>query len=229
MVEKMNILVISDIHNDVENIMAYSDKMVLLDFDVLIAIGDFTDYNVPKGFNKLDIGKLIIEELKTFKKPIYAVPGNFDKELLEFFELENISLHGRGVVLNDVGFYGYGGAKTPFGTLLEPDEAELKKGLESAYKDIENAKYKIQITHIPPVNTKLDHAYTGAHVGSESVRDFIEKKQPDVAVCAHIHEGRGIDQIGRTKLLNAGRFPEGYCGLISIKNGDVEVKIINLI
>ena len=70
MVEKMNILVISDIHNDVENIMAYSDKMVLLDFDVLIAIGDFTDYNVPKGFNKLDIGKLIIEELKTFKKPI---------------------------------------------------------------------------------------------------------------------------------------------------------------
>ncbi|MFH0837134.1 MAG: metallophosphoesterase [Candidatus Aenigmatarchaeota archaeon] len=225
----MEMLVISDIHNDVENIMTYSDKIAILKFDVIIALGDFTDYNVPRGFSKLDIGKLIIEELKTFKKPILAVPGNFDKDLIELFESEGVSLHGRGVIIDGVGFYGYGGAKTPFGTSLEPDENELKKGLEKAYTSVQKAKYKIQITHNPPANTKLDHVYTGAHVGSDVVREFIEKHQPDVAVSAHIHEGRGVDEIGRTKLLNAGRFPEGHCGLISINDNKIGVKVVSLI
>jgi hypothetical protein len=225
----MKVLVLSDIHNDVENLIGYVDKLALMNFDVVIAVGDFTDYNVPKGFTKLDIAKLIIEELDTLKKPILAVPGNFDMELIKFFEEENIGLHGNGKVLEGIGFYGFGGAKTPFKTPLEPSEKEIEEGLEKGYEKVKKCKVKIQVTHIPPARTKLDVAYTGAHIGSEVVRRFIEENKPDVAVSAHVHEARGTDEIKKTKLINPGRFPEGYCGIITIKNNDVRVEVINLI
>jgi hypothetical protein len=224
----MNVLIISDIHNDIENIMSYFDKTALLDFDVIVCPGDFTDV-APKSFSTTDIGKIIIEELKGFKKTVLAVPGNMDGDLLQMLEKEKVSIHGKGRVIDNVGFYGFGGAKTPFKTSLEPSEEEIKLGLEKAYNDVKNAKIKIQVTHNPPARTGLDMIYTGAHVGSEAVRKFIEEKKPMVAVSAHIHEARGVDNIGGTKIINSGRFPEGNCGLISIKNGKADVKVVNLI
>lgn len=225
----MNVLIISDIHNDVENLMRYMDKISLFDFDVITAVGDFTDYNIPKGFTEVDIGKLIIEEFSVFNKPILAVPGNFDKGLLPFFKEKQILLHGNGKIIKDVGFYGFGGAKTPFNTPFEPSEVEIENGLTRGYNEVKNCKMKIQVTHVPPSNTKLDVVYTGAHVGSEVVRKFIEKYQPNAAICAHIHEAKGTDEIGKTKIINAGRFPEGYCGLVTIEKDKTETKIINLI
>lgn len=224
----MKILVISDIHNDVEILMEYIDKLSLLDFDVLICPGDFTDVP-PKGFNSVEIAKIIIEELKTLKKPILAVPGNWDKDLINLFEKEGISLHGKSKVIENVGFYGFGGAKTPFNTLFEPNEEEIESGLEKAVKEIKNIEIKVQVTHSPPIRTKIDMVYTGAHVGSEAVRKIIEKYKPLVAISAHIHEAKGIDELNSTKLINSGRFPEGHCGLIVIKDKNVEAKIMNLI
>jgi len=224
----LNVLTIGDIHNDVENIINYADKLSMLDFDVIVCPGDFTDVP-PRGFTSVEIAKLIIEELRTFKKPILAVPGNWDDKVLEYLEKEDMSIHGRGKVVGDVGFYGFGGAKTPFNTPLEPSEEEIEQGLKKGFSKVSNARYKIQVTHIPPARTKIDTTYSGAHIGSEAVRTFIAENQPDVAVCAHVHEGKGTDEIGKTKLLNAGRFPEGYLGMISLKPQEVSVKIVNLI
>jgi len=162
-------------------------------------------------------------------KPIVAVPGNFDSELINFFAEKGVGLHGNGKVFGEVGVYGFGGAKTPFKTSLEPTEKEIEEGLRKGYEKVKNCKIKIQITHIPPARTKLDVAYTGAHIGSEAVRKFIEENKPNVAVSAHVHEARGTDEIKKTRLINPGRFPEGYCGIITIKNSDVKVEVINLI
>ncbi|MEM5844332.1 MAG: metallophosphoesterase [Candidatus Aenigmatarchaeota archaeon] len=225
----MRILIASDIHNDVENIITYMDKISFINFDVIVLLGDFTDYNLPKGFEARDIGELVIEEFKTFKKPILAVPGNFDKELVELFKEKGISLHGEGKIIENVGFYGFGGAKTPFNTPLEPNENEIEEGLRKGYEKVKECKIKIQVTHVPPFNTKVDIAYTGAHIGSEAVRNFIEKYKPKVAICSHVHEARGIDEIENTKIINSGRFPEGYCGIIDIVDEKIDVKIINLI
>ncbi|MEM7821742.1 MAG: metallophosphoesterase [Candidatus Aenigmatarchaeota archaeon] len=224
----MEVLIISDIHNDIENLIEYMDKISLIDFDVVVIPGDFTDVP-PKGFSSVEIAKIILEELKTFKKPILALPGNWDRDLINFLEEEGVSLHGHGKVINEVGFYGFGGAKTPFNTLFEPSEEEIEKGLEKGFREIENMEIKVQVTHMPPVKTKLDLVYSGAHVGSEAVRRAIEKFKPVLAISAHIHEARGIDEFNGTKLINSGRFPEGYCGLASIKDKKTEVKIVNLI
>lgn len=225
----MNILIISDIHNDIENMMVYIDKISLLDFDVIVMPGDFTDYNLPKGFTEKDIGNIIFEEMSSLKKPVLALPGNLDKEILSLLEEKKISLHGRGRIIQDVGFYGFGGARTPFGTPLEPTEDEIKVNLEKAYDEVGTCKKKIQVTHMPPARTKIDKIASGAHVGSEIIRSFIEEKQPVAAISAHIHEARGVDELGATKLINSGRFPEGYCGLVTVKEEKVTTKVINLI
>jgi hypothetical protein len=226
----MDIVVISDIHGDVENLLTYLDKIKGLNSDLIICPGDFTDVNTPKGFTQEDIAKLIIGELKSLRIPVLAVPGNVDpKNIIELLEKEGVSLHGHGKIIGEYGFYGYGGAKTPFETSIEPSEEELKAGLLAAYKDVEGTKFKIQITHSPPNGTVLDMVRSGIHVGSNIVRSFIENYKPILAISAHIHEARGLDKIDNTILINSGRFPEGYVGLINIKNEKVEARVSSII
>lgn len=225
----MKIATIACIHGDVENLMKFLDKMALHDIDVIICPGDLTDFLIPKGFNRQDIAKIILEELKGLGKNVLTVPGSWDGDLIDFLKKEKVSIHAEGKIIDGVGFYGYGGAKTPFNTPFEPTEGEIELGLEKSYSDVKNAKIKIQVTHAPPNRTKLDTIVSGAHVGSESVRDFIEKKQPNAAVCAHIHESRGVDDIGKTKIINPGRFPEGYVGFIEINDSKITTKVSSLI
>ena len=65
------------------------------------------------------------------------------------------------------------------------------------------------VPHMPPKDTKLDIISAGAHVGSQSVRDFILKHKPDISLSGHIHEARGSDTIENTVVFNAGMFREG--------------------
>jgi len=226
----MDILVIGDIHSDIENIFELLDKVSMLNFDCIIYTGDFIDVGVEtKGLTHADVAELVLEELASLKKPIFAIPGNHDKDVIAVLERRGVSIHKKGKMINGIGIYGFGGARTPFGTPLEPTESEIQEGLTAAYKQIENADVKIQVTHMPPLETKIDVTYTGAHVGSQAVRKFIEDKHPIVAIAAHIHEARGLDEIDGTKLINAGRFPEGYCGIVSIDKNGASTRIINLI
>lgn len=224
-----NIATVSCIHGDIENLMKFLDKIELLNIDIVVCPGDFTDFATLKGFSRLDMGKLILEELKSLGKPVLAVPGSWDKELIDYFKKEKVSIHAEGKIIDGVGFYGYGGAKTPFNTPFEPSEGEIELGLEKSFNEVKKTTLKVQVTHAPPFMTKLDVLASGAHVGSDAVRVFIERNQPHVAVCGHIHEGRGIDELGKTKILNSGRFPEGYIGLIEITDSRLTTKVVSLI
>lgn len=225
----MNILAVGCIHNDVENLLNLIDRVSSLNFDVVVCPGDFTDSLLPRGVTRKDIAVLVLEELRSLGKPVFVVPGSWDKELIGVFEEEGVSVHGIGVVYKNVGFFGFGGAKTPFNLPFEPTDSEITGGLSNAYKMVETAEFKVQITHAPPLNTKLDVIAAGAHVGSEAVRKFIEDNQPDVAICSHIHESKGSDVMGNTHALNCGRFPEGYCGLIDISKEKITAKVVSLI
>ena len=132
------------------------------------------------------------------------------------------------MAVNGVGFYGYGGARTPFGTPFEPAEGEIELGLVKGFEEIKNERLKVQLTHMPPARTEVDRIFSGAHVGSEVVRKFIEDNRPNVAISAHIHEGKGIDELGATKIVNPGRFPEGNCAIISLTSAGVDARMVNL-
>jgi len=49
---------------------------------------------------------------------------------------------------------------------------------------------------------------------STAVREFIEKYQPDIVVCGHIHESRAVDSIGKTRIVNVGMAEKGYFAII---------------
>lgn len=226
----MDIVVISDIHGDVENLLSYLDKIKEFKFDVIICPGDFTDVAVPRGFTQEDVARLIIKELKTLGRRLLCVPGNVDTGgIIDILENEGVSVHGCGLEFRGFGFYGFGGAKTPFQTNIEPGEEELMLGLKNSWKDVKNTKHKIQITHNPPHGTKIDVIRGGLHVGSKVVRSFIESHEPILAISSHIHESRGTDKLKNTFLINSGKFSEGYFGLINIGVGLVKGKVLNLI
>ena len=225
----MKIVAVGCIHNDVENLLRFVDILRAAEFDVLVCPGDFTDGALPKGFSNIDIGKLIVEEFKSLGKPVLVVPGSWDRDLLDFFDKSGLSIHGKGKEIKGVGFYGYGGAKTPFGLPLEPSEDEIFNGLKKAYDEVKRSKIKVQVTHAPPARTKLDMIPSGAHVGSEAVRKFLEQMNPQAAICAHIHEARGVDEIKNIKIVNTGRLPEGHYALIEVTESGVSAKIVDLI
>ncbi|MEM5815192.1 MAG: metallophosphoesterase [Candidatus Aenigmatarchaeota archaeon] len=224
----IRIAAIGCIHNDIENLPALLDKLFSHHPKILISVGDITDSSLPKGFSPIDIGKIFIEEVRYYTQNLLIVPGSWDKSLIDLIDKENVSLHGKGKIIDNIGFYGFGGAKTPFNTPFEPEENEIEEGLKNAYEHIKNTEIKIQATHAPPFQTTLD-IVGNKHVGSLAVRKIIENFKPRIAVCSHIHESAGKDSINSTVVINVGKFVEGHTAIIDIKNESIEVEIINLI
>jgi Icc-related predicted phosphoesterase len=65
--------------------------------------------------------------------------------------------------------------------------------------------------HSPPRDTHCDLIGARVHVGSRAIRTFVERRQPPLVLCGHIHESPRIsgawrDTIGRTVVVNPGQF-----------------------
>jgi Icc-related predicted phosphoesterase len=110
---------------------------------------------------------------------------------------------------------------------FEISEEEIENALFEGSKKCTLKQSLIVVAHSPPINTKLDVAYSGGHVGSQNLRLFIEKKQPSVVFCGHIHEARGIDYIGNTVIANTGPARHGHCA-VAVFNEKVEVQLERL-
>jgi hypothetical protein len=113
-------------------------------------------------------------------------------------------------VIKNSALYGVGGSiSTPFHTPQEYSESEIEE-IVGRFQKYEDAQYHILVSHTPPYKTKLDKTFFFVHVGSKTIRRFIETFQPDISICGHIHEARGQDSIGRTTIINPGPFPHHY-------------------
>lgn len=108
---------------------------------------------------------------------------------------------------------------TPWNTPRELPEEELEEKIETMIAQVKNMNSCIFNLHCPPIGTIIDQApkldetmkivRKSGHVvmidaGSQAVRNTIEKHQPLLGLHGHIHEGKGIAQIGRTICLNPG-------------------------
>jgi len=47
-------------------------------------------------------------------------------------------------------------------------------------------------------------AWRGKHAGSKSILKYIKAKQPKYVFCGHIHEGKGMQRVGKTEVYNLG-------------------------
>ena len=95
-------------------------------------------------------------------------------------------------------FMGYGGGGFGF------TDKNFEKIAERFKRLIREDDKVILVTHAPPYGTKTDKIGK-EHCGNKSIRKFIEKEKPDLAICGHIHECAGKeDKIGKTKIVNPG-------------------------
>lgn len=185
----MKILAFCDTHSDVKAIEALAKKAE--GCDAIICAGDISEFgdNIGKLFKILDIGI-----------PLLYIPGNHELEIdvSDYKFVKNI--HKKALLVKDVLFMGCGGGGfSKYYTLFEM--------LIPVFRDAMN-KHKrksVLVTHAPPLKTKLDEVGL-MDVGVDSIRLFIEKEHPDIAICGHIHENAGKkDKIGGTIIVNPGK------------------------
>ena len=191
------LLIFSDVHNDARAL----EKLMDVEADYYFCAGDLVSW--ARGLDKMG------EILKRRADRMYVIPGNHESErdiesFCERFGLVNF--HGGSMRIGEVHVAGLGySSPTPFNTPGEYSEEEIATRL----KKFENLKPLVLICHCPPLNTALDRIKEGLHAGSRSVREFIEKNQPEYFFCGHIHEAEGqVIQMGATRCQNVGK--RGY-------------------
>ncbi len=193
----MKLLVFSDLHRDRDAARSLVERAE--EADILVGAGDFAV--MRRGIDD------VIEILSGVDKPTVLVPGNgeSDVELMEACSewASAHVLHGNGVTLEGVPFYGIGAGipVTPFGDWsfdLTEDEAEVMLA--------DCPEGGLLVSHSPP-HGHVDEA-GGRHLGSRAVLETIERVSPRLVVCGHIHGQWGKrSTVGQTLVLNAG--PEG--------------------
>lgn len=197
------LMAFGDIHEYVHPLAALEQP--LRQADVIVVTGDMTRWRGPETAAK------VLEAIAHYNPAILAQVGNTDTwETHHYLEERGINLHAQGYTLGPIGIFGAGGSNfTPFYTPSELSEEEIAETLLRGYEKVQHATYTILIAHCPPFQTAVDRLYDGTHVGSTSVRRFIEMYQPDLCISGHIHESPGEDRLGNTLLVNPGMLAQG--------------------
>lgn len=216
----MKILHLTDIHSKRSLIEKLAND--LKEVDLVLISGDITH------FGRTSETEEIISEIQKYNKSIYAVSGNCDyPEVKQFLEEHSISLDKNKIAVGDFSIMGMGGSlPCPGTTPNEFSEEVFELELLNLYKSFNGMPNNlILMVHQPPKKTKNDRIKFGLHVGSSAVKKFIEDKQPLLVLSGHIHEGRGVDEIGKTRIVNPGPFKEGNYAIIEIQNSEISVTL----
>jgi len=206
----MRIAYVVDVHAHFDAVPAALEKTGPV--DVLVLGGDLTNAGSPDDVERA------VESWRPLAPTLLAVAGNMDSPAIDARLVElGVSLDGRGVVLGDVGLHGASAAKlSPLHTPYELPDEELGRRAEAGNAHVSDCAVRIFCPHSPPHATACDRLRSGEPVGSPSLRAFVERAQPDLVLCGHIHESRGEDTIGRSRVVNPGPAFAGHYALIEV-------------
>ncbi|MCC6285120.1 MAG: metallophosphoesterase family protein [Phycisphaerales bacterium] len=191
----MKLLIFSDLHTSADaarSLLARASEV-----DVLVGAGDFA--NQHRGL------EICLDILRACTRPAVIVPGNNEtpdalRDACRAWPSARV-LHGQRCEIMGRAFFGLGGAvpETPFGpwsfdlseerarTLLAPCPAGC-----------------VLVSHSPPKGA-ADRTAEGLSMGSEAVRDTVERVAPALVVCGHVHASAGREaRIGAVTVINAG-------------------------
>lgn len=200
----MNILALADLHGHTRHFPKIAQQ--LRRADLILLCGDITNFGTAADAER------VLSELGRFNKNILAVPGNCDPlSVQQFLKTQGCDLHGDFRVVKGIGFAGLGGSlPCPGHTPMELAEQQYETLLDAIIGKIDSTLPLVLVSHQPPFKTINDQVWFRRHVGSRTIRRFIEAYQPLICFTGHIHEGRGMDQIGLTTVVNAGPFRQGH-------------------
>jgi len=163
--------------------------------DLVIGAGDFC--NMREGLDRA------MQMLSGMAAQMVLVPGNAESaDELRAVALPNMTvLHGASVEIAGLRLFGLGCGVpvTPFGGWSCDLSEEIAGQMLDACKAAD-----ILITHSPPKGLG-DLTSAGLSVGSTAIRAAIERVQPQLALCGHIHDSWGQrGMIGDSQVANLG-------------------------
>jgi hypothetical protein len=188
--------------------------------------------------------KLAEERLANSKAKLFIAAGNDDP--LEIEDTLNKSKRFVNIGDKKVDVDGheiicctYSGP-TPWNTPRECKEEELATRIQSLTSQVQDFENSIFVTHDPPIDTILDvcpklsedmtpSATDEIHAGSKAVLDAITKCQPLLSIHGHIHESKGVIEIGRTMCINPGsEYAQGILrgAIVDIVKGKIKTKML---
>lgn len=192
----MKILAFVDLHGSITTLRKIIKRAKKPDIDIVINAGDHTIFGERQAF--------ILRELNKIKKPVLIIHGNHESETSVrklCKRMKNcIFIHDKVFRKNNHIFFGWGSGGF---SLIDRSFEKSAKKHRNQFKN----KKMILITHAPPYKTKIDKIME-EHCGNKSIRKFIIKQRPVLAVSGHLHENSGKQcKLGRTRIINPG--PKG--------------------
>lgn len=208
----MRILYVVDVHDRFDTVPRALAEIGPV--DALIVGGDITNFGTP------DDAERAIEAWRPLAPRLLAVAGNMDSPTIDARLVElGVSLDGRGVAIGDVGIAGVSAAPhSPLHTPHEIPDEELGRRAAAGLAEVRDCRIRIFCPHAPPHGTACDRLRSGEHVGSPALRALVEKEQPDLVLCGHIHESRGEDTIGPSRVVNPGPVASGRYALVEVSD-----------
>jgi Icc-related predicted phosphoesterase len=190
------------------------------ELEALVVGGDITTGGTP------DEAARAVESWRTLAPRLLVLAGNMDSpEIDRRLDELGVALDSRGVVLGDVGLFGVSAAPvSPLATPYELDDDELERRILRGHEAIGGCRVTVFCPHAPPAGTACDRLADGRHVGSTVVRAFVEREQPDLVLCGHIHEARAVDTVGTSTIVNPGPVRSGHYAVVEIDDG-VDVRL----
>jgi len=182
------------------------------DYDCVVVGGD-----LAKGGTKDFVGRFLAEA-GSGGGQVYFVHGNWDPPDSAVPE-GTVTLHGKTQMLGKYSIGGLGGSgPTPFKGPFEMGDDDARATLDRI------GHVDILVSHSPPLRTKCDRAHSG-HIGSLPVREYVEREHPSVVLSGHVHEGRAVDHLGGSTIVNPGALMAGnYAELLLDGIISVELK-----
>ncbi len=216
----MILLALADIHSKTASLRSISGDLAAA--DAVLLAGDITHFG---GAAELSA---VLDEVKKPGRWVFAVAGNCDRpEAAAALAESECGIEGKIISIRGVPVAGIGGSlPCPGTTPNEFSEADFGRLLsQEPFASLLPGSF-IFVSHEPPLNTAVDKAWIMRHVGSREIRRFVEMKKPLLCITGHIHESRGVDTIGETRIVNPGAFKSGNYAVVEIEN--MKVKDVSL-
>jgi uncharacterized protein len=185
----VKLLAFSDLHRNLEQAATLVEMSA--EADVVIGAGDLA--SVHEGLGET------ISALAGIETPTVLVPGNNEtvealREATAEWSAATV-LHGESTAIDGTEFFGLGAGipVTPWDWSFDLDDGAAA-AMFDAYPE-----GAVLVLHSPP------KGHCDGGFGSPALLQAIERHQPPLAVCGHIHEFWGCEStIGKTPLRNLG-------------------------
>ena len=188
---RMRVYAVADIHGRNDRFDRIQNNLSNLKADILVLAGDITNYTKPRE---------ILGRLNALPVPVLVIRGNSDLKRVDhlFQTFSNcIPIHADCTMVRSIPFVGISGTlPIPFRSRICFNEQAFLKKIEPLV-----TPHTVLVTHTPPHGYQ-DRVMGRFHAGSKGLLKLMQKCQPQIIICGHIHEDSGIFTVGKTHVIN---------------------------